>query len=235
MAAASSTKRSDVKAESFGYEDVQILDNELSYDGFFRIRSLRLRHRLLTDEAGATKDGSPAPAGGAWSEVIRRECFVRDQVAVLLPYHVESDSVVLNEEFRIGACLQSGAAAQYVGSPWLLEIVAGICEKGEDPAASARREAFEEAGLKIGRMVPIHQYLPSPGGSNEFVNLYCGLLEDMPVAGVFGMGSEAENIRTRVLPRKEAMDLLAKGRIRNAATIIALQWLSLNLSQFKGS
>ena len=70
--------------------------------------------------------------------------------------------VVLNEEFRIGACLQSGTAAELAGSPWLLELVAGICEKGESPEASARRESLEEAGLKVDRLVPMHQYLPSP-------------------------------------------------------------------------
>ncbi|GAA3966598.1 NUDIX domain-containing protein [Allohahella marinimesophila] len=226
-----------MSADGFDYEDVQILDNDLSYDGFFKIRSLRLRHRLFADGImdSVEVDTVDRSVEGAWSGVIRRECFVRDQVAVVLPYHAESDSVVLNEEFRIGACLQSGASAELVGSPWLLEIVAGICEKGEDPEASARREANEEAGLKIGRLVPVHQYLPSPGGSNEFVNLYCGLLDEKPEPGVFGMGSEAENIRTRVVSRKEAMTLLADGHIRNAATIIALQWLTLNLSQFKGT
>ena len=79
---------------AFGYEDVQILDNDLSYRWLFRIRSLRLRHRLLTDETMSSADGDTSASGpaAAWSGVIRRECFVRDQVVVVLPYHAQSDS-----------------------------------------------------------------------------------------------------------------------------------------------
>lgn len=205
---------------NLGYDDVSIAAESDAYDGFFSIRSLELKHRLHPI--------SKTAAEPQWSGTVHRECFMRNQVASVLPYHLETDSVVLNEEFRIGAQLQSPEARRHLQSPWLLEIVAGICESGEDPEATARREAAEEAGLEIDRLELVHRYLPSPGGSNEFINLYCGLLRTLPKPGIFGLDSENENIRTHVLKRTEALELLTSGRICNAATIIALQWLELN-------
>jgi ADP-ribose pyrophosphatase len=35
------------------------------------------------------------------------------------------------------------------------------------------------------------------------------------------------------LPRQQAMQLLSEGKINNAATVIALQWLSLHLTEVR--
>jgi ADP-ribose pyrophosphatase len=46
---------------------------------------------------------------------------------------------------------------------------------------------------------------------------------------VHGVAEEGEDILVRVVSTEEAFAALDEGRIINAATIIALQWLKLNL------
>jgi ADP-ribose pyrophosphatase len=83
---------------------VEILDQTVGYNGYFRIERYRLRHRLFS---------------GTWSRELVREVFERGHAAAVLPYDPVLDQVVLIEQFRIGAL-------QTPGDPWLVEIVAGI-------------------------------------------------------------------------------------------------------------
>ncbi|MFZ6044187.1 NUDIX domain-containing protein, partial [Vibrio natriegens] len=88
---------------------------------------------------------------GGWSAPMDREMFERGHAAALLPYDPATDSVVMVEQFRIGAL-----AAEC--TPWQLEIVAGIIEPGESADEVVRREAVEEAGLEVGELHKITRY-----------------------------------------------------------------------------
>jgi len=187
-------------------EDVEVLDRETLYDGYFRLDRYRLRHALH---------------GGGWSAPVLREVLERGHAAALLPYDPVRDEVVLVQQFRPGAY----AAAR---GPWLNEVVAGIVEEGETPEDVVRREAREEAGLTVGELAPIHDFLVSPGGTSHTVALYCGKVDAGAGGGLFGNDHEHEDIRAVVYPFAEAMALLATGAAADAATIVALLWLCLN-------
>ena len=193
-------------------QDVQLIDCTTAFDGYFRIDRYRLRHRLH---------------GGGMSREVVREVFERGHVAGVLPVDPDRDRVVLIEQFRIGP---------YVAGwdPWLLEGVAGIIDPGESPEAVCRREAQEEAGCTISALVPIARYLSSPGAVSEVVNLYCGRTDSRGLGGVHGLEEEGEDIRVHVTPIDEALAMLNEGRIVNAKTIIALQWLALHYERVKG-
>ena len=103
----------------------------------------------------------------------------------------------------------------------------------EQPEQVARREAAEEAGLSLGRMIPLLSYMSSPGGTTERIHLYLGELNTPVQGGVFGLAEEQEDIKVHVLSRQQAIDLLNAGKIDNAATVIALQWLSLHLDSVR--
>jgi ADP-ribose pyrophosphatase len=90
------------------------------------------------------------------------------------------------------------------------------------------REAQEEAGAAIYDIVPITRYLPSAGGSDEYVDLLCARVDSADVGGVHGLADEGEDILVHVLPFAEVCELVVNGTIDNAATIIAVQWLQLN-------
>ncbi len=189
----------------FGRDDVEIIATRALYSGFFKMIGLTLRHRLFK---------------GGWSEPMTREIFDRGHAAVLLPYDPLTDEVVMQEQFRPGA-LESD-------SPWLLELVAGIIEEGESPAQVAVREAQEEAGLEVKALEPIHSYLASPGGCTERISLFVGQVDASAAQGIHGLAEEHEEIRVHRMSREQAYQLLLEGKIDNAATLIALQWLQLN-------
>lgn len=194
---------------SFQATDLEILDKTTVFQGFFRIERWQLRHKCFA---------------GGWSQPMVREIFERGQAVVVLPYNAQTDELVLVEQFRVGA-VSSGR------SPWLLEAIAGMIDPGQSAEETAIREAEEEAGITLTELWPMLSYFSSPGGSTEKISLYLGRLTQPVHSGLFGLASEHEDIKMHVMPRQTAMQLLANQQIDNAATVIALQWLALNLPQ----
>lgn len=96
-----------------------------------------------------------------------------------------------------------------------------------------RREAIEEAGLKIGDSIPIHTLLLSPGAMSETCALFLGRVDAAAAGGVFGLESEGENILVKVVPFGEARAMLDRGEIENAAAVVALQWLALHREEVR--
>ena len=86
--------------------DVEILERQTAFQGYFRVDRYRLRHRLFA---------------GGWSEAITREVFERGHSVAVLPYDPKADAIVLIEQFRAGA-LAAGM------KPWLIECVAGVID-----------------------------------------------------------------------------------------------------------
>ena len=191
---------------------VEIVERESCYKGFYKLDRVRLRHELFA---------------GGMSREISRELFVRHDAVCVLPYDPQRDEVVLIEQFRVGAMGKSA-------NPWLVELVAGLIDKDEQPEEVAHREAQEEAGLVFAALWPMTQYFPSPGGSNEFVHLYLGRCDSTGAGGLHGLLEEAEDIRVKVWAYEDALQAVRDGRICNAASIIALQWLALNRDEVRG-
>ncbi|UAW99976.1 NUDIX domain-containing protein [Halopseudomonas nanhaiensis] len=197
--------------KTFNRSDVEIVSRESGFSGFYRLDILRLRHRLFD---------------GSWGPELQRELFVRHDAVCVLPYDPWEDSVVLIEQVRIGALEKSER-------PWMIELVAGLIDKDESPETVAHREAAEEAGLELISLAPITRYFPSPGGSDELVYLYYGIVDSRGAGGIHGLAEEGEDIRVSVWSREEALAAVEQGLIDNAATIIALQWLGLHAQRIR--
>ncbi len=194
--------------------DVEIVEKSTPYKGYFQIDRYRVRHKLFE---------------GGWSRPMTREVFERGHAVAVLPYDPDLDRVVLIEQFRVGAlAAQASRWFDDDASPWLIECVAGIIEAGENPEEVARREVPEETGCAVGDVMPLYHYLPSPGGSSESVMVFCGRVDASNVGGIHGVSDEGENIRVFAVSPEEAFASLDEGRIANAMTIIALQWLRAN-------
>ncbi|MEG6453344.1 ADP-ribose diphosphatase [Enterobacter cloacae] len=191
---------------TFAKNDVEIIARETLYSGFFSMELYRFRHRLFN---------------GEMSGEIRREIFERGHAAVLLPFDPVRDEVVLVEQIRI-------AAYDVSESPWLLEMVAGMIEEGESVEDVARREALEEAGLIVGRTKPVLSYLASPGGTSERLSIMVGEVDATTADGIHGLADENEDIRVHVVSLEQAYQWVEEGKIDNAASVIALQWLQLH-------
>jgi len=188
--------------------DFDVLEKTVCFQGFFRLERYRLRHRKFN---------------GEWGRPITRELFERGHAAAVLPYDPQTDEVLLIEQFRAGAMSAPGG-------PWLLEIVAGVIEANETPEQVVARESIEEANCQIGSLIPLYDYLVSPGGTTERIALFCGRVDMQMIetGAVYGNHGEDEDIKVHVMPLNEAIRLLNTGRINSASAIIALQWLALN-------
>lgn len=192
-------------------DDVEIIEKTTPFQGYFRIDRYRLRHRRFA---------------GGWSDEMVREVFERGHAVAVLPYDPKLDALVLIEQFRPGAYAALASPWLAKGeSPWLIECIAGIIDEGETPEGVARRESGEEAGLEVLDLLPVRHYLASPGGTSESVFVYVARVDAAAVGGLHGLDHEHEDIRVLVVTIAEAFRWLDDGRIKNAMTIIGLEWL----------
>ncbi len=185
----------------------KLLNTDTLYSGFFQLKRYELSNELFQ---------------GGWSEPFCREIFERGHAAAVLLFDPKLEKLVFVEQFRPGAIVTEK-------SPWLIELVAGIIEEGESPEQVARRESIEECGGKVLGLKKICEYLVSPGGSTERIFLYLGEIDSTKVSNFAGLKLEHEDIKIHVVDLQIAFKWLDQGRLNNAMTIIAMQWLKLNL------
>ncbi|WP_110666281.1 NUDIX domain-containing protein [Salinicola halophilus] len=197
----------------FDATDVERLETQEIYSGFFSLEKRRLRHRRFD---------------GSWSEAMDREVHVRRDAVGVLIYDPARDAVVLVEQIRAGALDDPR-------SPWKLEPVAGLVEAGESPAEVARREAMEEAGCEIAELIELHRYYPSPGACTEQVTLFCGLTDSRGLGGVHGLETEHEDIQVHVMPFSQAWDRMLAGQLDNAMALIGFHWLARERAGLRAS
>lgn len=184
----------------------KIHDKENVYSGFFKLNKYHLSNQLFR---------------GGWSDQYSREIFERGHAAAVLLFDRKQDRLVFVEQFRPGAIATEK-------SPWLMELVAGMIEKGEQPEEVVRRETLEEAGGSVLRLQKICEYLVSPGGSTERIWLYLGEVDSHTLANYAGLDFEHEDIKIHCVSTQTAFEWLDSGRLNNAMTIIAVQWLKLH-------
>jgi len=165
---------------------------------------------------------TPSLRPGGMAKTISREMYHIGTVAVVLLYLPETDHILLNQEFRMGAFISGD------DNPCLMECCAGIIGKGEDPKVAVRREAAEETGCAILDLEFIGKAYPSPGGTNETFMLYCGRVDMATQPGHHGLEEEGEEIKTHLIPASEAIRMLDAGEITNGATIMCLHWFARN-------
>ncbi len=141
-----------------------------------------------------------------------------DSVAILL-LERESTSIVLTIQFRYPSCKNNDG--------WLLEIPAGTIEEKENPKDCITREVMEELGYKIESPQLIATFYTSPGASTERVFLYFSEVSKKDMTGKGGGNvDENEDVQMVKIPVSEIRSKIPE--LKDAKTILALQWLLLN-------
>lgn len=195
----------------FTQDDVKILSRDVLYQGMFRLVKLHLQHKLFN---------------GEWGKSFSREILERRMAAAILPYDPDRDRVILIEQFRPGIL-------GHDTSPWLIEIPAGILDTEESYQEVAIREAEEEAGCKVTDVRLLYDFFASPGGSNEYLQLFFAKVDSNNVDGIHGLAHENEDIRVLNVSSQEAFQWLRERKIKNVPALIGLQWLELNIEKIK--
>ncbi|MGZ3216543.1 NUDIX domain-containing protein [Paracoccus sp. T5] len=192
---------------------VTMLRGRQPFAGFFAVEERQLTHALHE---------------GGESRPMIREGFMMGDAVVVLPWDPVRDRVTVIEQFRFAPALRGDP------QPWLLEPVAGRVDAGETVEEAARREALEEADLRLDRLVPCFHAYPSPGAVCEFLYQFIGIA-DLPdgCAGIHGLEGEAEDIRGHLLPRARLSAMVDAGEITNGPLATLSLWLDARADRLR--
>ena len=150
---------------------------------------------------------------------IVREIEDHGCAAAVLPYDPDRRTALLVRQFRGPVWIAKGED--------FLEPPAGIIEDGEDPGDCARREAFEETGLKLGPLEPVGSYWSSPGVSTERTWLYLAAYAAADRTAAGGGVDEHENIEVVETPLAELAARLDRGELGDLKMLALAQALKL--------
>ncbi len=154
---------------------------------------------------------------GTWETQIR-EAYDRGNGAAILLYNIQKGTVVLTRQFRMPTYLNGNTDGMMV------EACAGLLEKG-NAEQTIKMEVEEETGYKINHVKKVFEAYMSPGSVTEILYFFIGQYTDaMKVGEGGGAEDETENIEVLELPFKKALQMMETGEIRDAKTIMLLQY-----------
>ena len=151
--------------------------------------------------------------------VVVREIEHHGRAACVLAFDPDRRTALLVRQVR--------APTIYAAQPsLLLEAVAGQIEDGEVPEACARREAMEEAGLRLSAIEHVTTAWTMPGISTERMDLFLG---EYSQADRFspGGGTDDEGIEVVELPLTEIAAMSDAGTLTDMKTLLLVQTLRL--------
>src|SRR5829696_8726180 len=187
-------------------ENVKILNTEILSDNWYTLRKVTYEYQK--------KDGS-------W-QTQSREAYDRGNGATILLYNTEHKTVILTRQFRLPSFINGNPSGM------LIEACAGLLDK-DNAEDCIKRETEEETGYKISDVQKIFEAYMSPGSVTEILYFFIAEYEqDMKVADGGGIEQEEENIEVLELSIDEAMNMMAGGEIRDAKTMLLLQYVRLH-------
>ncbi len=107
------------------------------------------------------------------------------------------------------------------GTTKLLEACAGMIDS-DKPEAAARREAFEETGVRVASIQHAFDAFMSPGGMTEIISCFVAPYAAADRIGAGGGVDADEHIEIVEIPFADALAKIAQGEIRDAKTISLL-------------
>jgi 8-oxo-dGTP pyrophosphatase MutT (NUDIX family) len=112
---------------------------------------------------------------------------------------------------------------QYRGplDQYVLEIPAGMRDVADEPPElTAERELIEEAGFSAGRLEYLTHFFSSAGMTDSVLHLY--LATELSPVDRDVHGPEETHMEVLRLPLAEAVDMVVRGEINDAKTVIGL-------------
>ena len=158
---------------------------------------------------------------GKWQKQVR-EAYDRGNGATILLYNKENKTVILTRQFRLPSFINGNADGM------LIEACAGLLDK-DDPENCIKRETEEETGYRIKDVRKIFEAYMSPGSVTEILYFFVAeYSSSMKVHEGGGMEHEQENIEVLEIKFDDAMQMVRTGEIKDAKTIMLLQYAKLN-------
>lgn len=150
-----------------------------------------------------------------------REVYERGDAAAAVLYNQAAGTIILLNQFRLPTFLNGNPSGM------LKEICAGMLD-GDTPEVCVRREIMEESGYKIDSVTSAGEIYVSPAGCTERIHLFTApYTADMKTEVGGGLAEEQEYIDAEEVSYETALQLIAKGEIRDAKTIVLLYHLRI--------
>ncbi|MDJ0645903.1 MAG: GDP-mannose pyrophosphatase NudK [Flavobacteriaceae bacterium] len=187
-------------------EKVKNLKREILSDNWYTLN--KLSYDYLTKK-------------GIW-EHHEREAYDRGNGATILLYNKEQKTVILTRQFRAPTYINGNESGM------LIEACAGLLDE-DNPEDCIKKETEEETGYKISDVTKIFECYMSPGSVTEIIHFFIAeYSKEMKISQGGGLADEEEEIEVLELPIDEAMTMITTGAIKDAKTIMLLQYLRLH-------
>lgn len=150
-----------------------------------------------------------------------REVYDRGNGAAILLYNSIQKTVILTRQFRLPSYLNGNATGM------MIEVCAGLLDK-DHPEQCIIRETEEETGYRIAKVQKVFETFMSPGAVTEILYLFVAEYdESMKAHEGGGLDHEQEHIEVMELPFDEAYAMIASGEIKDAKTVMLLQYAKI--------
>jgi GDP-mannose pyrophosphatase NudK len=186
-------------------EKVKILKTEILSDNWYTLKKVSYEY--------VKKDGT--------LEKQQREAYDRGNGATILLYNKAKKTVILTRQFRLPTFINGNTTGM------LIEACAGLLDK-DNPEDCIKRETEEETGYKITSVKKIFEAYMSPGSVTEILYFFVAeYTQSMKVTEGGGIAQEQEDIEVLELSLDQAMQMVGSGEIKDAKTIMLLQYAML--------
>jgi GDP-mannose pyrophosphatase NudK len=187
-------------------EKIKLLNTEILSNNWYTLKKVTYEYQH--------KDGS-------W-QTQSREAYDRGNGATILLYNKAHKTVILTRQFRMPTFINGNESGM------LIEACAGLLDK-DNPEDCIKRETEEETGYKVSDVRKVFEAYMSPGSVTEILYFFVAEYSlDMKVHEGGGIEHEQEHIEVLELPFDQAMQMMETGQIKDAKTIILLQYARLH-------
>lgn len=185
--------------------DIKILETKILSDNWYILKKITYE----INQNGIT-------------QLQNREAYDRGNGATILLYNKEKKTVILTRQFRMPTFINGNQTG------YLVEACAGLLDT-DNPEDCIRRETEEETGFKVSYVEKIFEAYMSPGSVTEILYFFVAeYTKEMKVNDGGGLEEESEHIEVMELPFAEALVMIKTGEIKDAKTIMLLQYAALN-------
>jgi GDP-mannose pyrophosphatase NudK len=151
-----------------------------------------------------------------------KEIYTHGDAVTVLLYNREKQNVILTSQFRLATYINHNPSGE------LLETCAGLLEENENPEDAIIREIKEETGYAVPSVQKVYEAYSSAGCLTELIYFYIAeYRDDQKVSEGGGLKAEGEDVATLEMSFSEALEKLERGDIKDAKTIILLQYAKL--------
>ena len=159
---------------------------------------------------------------GSWKR-LSRASYNRGNGTSILLYNREKKTIILTKQFRVPPYTNDNNDGMSI------EVCAGALDKNESPETCIIREVEEEVGYKIKTATKVLESYMSPGAVTEKMYYFIAEYKDeMKINDGGGLEVEDEEIEVIELPFTEALEMMESFEIKDAKTIVLLQYAQIN-------